>query len=53
MALAHYAGLHIDLFMRLQVFPGSVSTVGVEDAGPKVLAVNDTGSLAHFGPSRR
>jgi probable phosphomutase (TIGR03848 family) len=53
MALAHYAGLHIDLFMRLQVFPGSVSAVRVEDAGPKVLAINDTGSLAHFGPSRR
>lgn len=53
MALAHYAGLHIDLFMRLQVSPGSVSAVRVEDAGLKVLMVNDTGSLAHFGPSRR
>jgi probable phosphoglycerate mutase len=53
MALAHYAGLHIDLFMRLHVSPGSVSAVRVEDAGPKVLVVNDTGTLAHLGPSRR
>jgi probable phosphomutase (TIGR03848 family) len=52
MAVAHYAGLHLDLFMRLHVAPGSVSAVRVEEAGPKVLLVNDTGGLAWLGPRR-
>jgi probable phosphomutase (TIGR03848 family) len=53
MAVAHYAGLHLDMFMRLHVSPGSVSAVRVDDAGPKVLVVNETGSLAELGPKPR
>ena len=52
MAIAHYAGVHIDLFQRLQVSPASVSAVALDDGPPKVLRVNDTGSLEDLRPRR-
>jgi len=45
--LVHFAGAHTDTFMRLMVEPASVSAVALSDgAGPRILRVNDTGSLA-------
>ena len=52
MALAHYAGIHLDLFQRLQVAPGSVSAVSVSDGLPRILLVNDSGTLEHLRPPR-
>lgn len=52
MAIAHYAGIHLDLFQRLQVSPGSVSALALDDGPPKVLVVNDTGSLDGLRPAR-
>jgi probable phosphoglycerate mutase len=43
-ALAHYAGIHLDLFQRVEISPASVSVVSVNDGGPRILRVNDTGS---------
>jgi probable phosphomutase (TIGR03848 family) len=37
---AHYLGLHIDLFQRLIVGPGSITVIGIENEGPRVLAIN-------------
>ena len=37
---AHYLGLHIDLFQRLVVSPGSITVIGIGDEGPRVLTVN-------------
>jgi probable phosphomutase (TIGR03848 family) len=45
LALAHYAGVHIDLFQRLTVSPGSVSALVLGDRIPRILRVNDTGIL--------
>lgn len=48
LTLAHYAGVHIDLFQRLEVSIASVSALRLEapeDTGPRVLLVNDTGPL--------
>jgi probable phosphomutase (TIGR03848 family) len=45
LVLAHYAGIHIDLFHRLQVDPGSVSAVAVGDGAPRILRLNERGSL--------
>lgn len=45
LALAHYAGLHIDLFQRLIVSPASVSAVALGDRVPRIVRMNDTGSL--------
>lgn len=39
LTLAHYMGLHIDLFPRLAIAPASISALRLEDDGPQVLAV--------------
>lgn len=42
--LAHYLGIHIDLFQRIALDPGSVSGLALLDKGMvQVLRVNDTG----------
>jgi probable phosphoglycerate mutase len=50
LALAHYAGTHLDLFQRLEVAPGSVSAVTLGGGAPRVLRVNDTGDLSDLLP---
>jgi probable phosphoglycerate mutase len=37
---AHYMGLHIDLFQRIMVGPASITVIGVNDYGPRILALN-------------
>jgi probable phosphoglycerate mutase len=57
LALAHYAGLHIDLFQRIIVSTASVSALLLGDRIPRILRVNDTGTLldlvARVHPRRR
>jgi probable phosphomutase (TIGR03848 family) len=50
LALAHYAGMHLDFFQRLEVAPASVSVVAIGDHGPRVLRLNDTGGLDDVAP---
>jgi probable phosphomutase (TIGR03848 family) len=45
LSLAHYAGIHIDLFQRLIVSPTSVSAVLLGDRVPRIVRMNDTGGL--------
>jgi probable phosphoglycerate mutase len=40
LVMAHYLGVHIDLFQRIVVAPGSISSVAVGDWGPMVLSLN-------------
>jgi probable phosphoglycerate mutase len=40
LVVAHYLGVHIDLFQRIMIGPASVSAIAVSDAGPMVLSVN-------------
>jgi len=51
--LAHFAGLHVDLFQRLVVAPASVSVVTAGDWIPRILRVNDTGTLGDLAPAKR
>jgi probable phosphomutase (TIGR03848 family) len=51
--LAHFAGVHLDLFQRMIVAPASVSAVAAHDGIPRILKVNDTGDLADLAPPRR
>lgn len=37
---AHYLGMHIDLFQRIHIAPGSITAIAVDDSGPRVLALN-------------
>ena len=54
LVLAHYAGVHLDLFQRLVVSPASVSAVALSRSGPPhVLRVNDTGGMDDLVPPRR
>lgn len=43
--LAHYLGVHIELFQRLVVSPASVSAVAITPRGPHVLRMNDDGPI--------
>lgn len=40
LVLAHYLGVHIDLYQRMEVDPGSISVIAIGDEGPSVRAVN-------------
>ncbi len=53
LALSHYAGAHIDLFQRLIVSPASVSAVVLGDRVPRILRMNDVGSLDDLVPRAR
>jgi len=44
-ALAHYLGVHFDLFQRTGVNPGSVSVIHLTRFGPHVVRINDDGPL--------
>jgi probable phosphoglycerate mutase len=50
LAVAHYAGVHIDLYQRIEAGPGSISAVALRDGAPLVLRVNDTGTLEDLVP---
>ena len=45
-ALAHALGMHLDLFQRLAIAPGSITTIAYGAAGPTVLGVNTRGDGA-------
>lgn len=51
--LAHYTGVHPDLFQRLIVEPASVSAVVAGNGIPRILKVNDTGDLSDLLPVTR
>jgi probable phosphoglycerate mutase len=50
--LAHFAGIHVDLFQRLVVSPASVTAVALGDGVPRILRVNDTGAVADLIPAK-
>jgi probable phosphoglycerate mutase len=37
---AHYMGVHIDLFQRLVVGPGSITVIAIGDSGPHLVTLN-------------
>ena len=39
-ALAHALGMHLDLFQRLAIAPGSITTIAYAGGPPMVLGVN-------------
>jgi probable phosphoglycerate mutase len=48
--VAHYLGLHLDLFQRLHVETASVSAIGFFNDFPRVLRIGDTGELGVLSP---
>jgi probable phosphoglycerate mutase len=43
--IAYYAGIPLDLFLRVEIGPASVSVIAIDDYGPRILLLNDTGAL--------
>jgi probable phosphoglycerate mutase len=50
LAIAHFAGIHVDLFQRLGLDLASVSALRVGDGPPLVLRVNDAGGFQSLVP---
>jgi probable phosphomutase (TIGR03848 family) len=48
MAVAHYAGLPLDLFQRLSISPASVTAFAFTRFGPRLVCLNHTESLPSF-----
>jgi probable phosphoglycerate mutase len=44
--IAYYAGIPLDLFLRVEIDPASVSVIAIGDHGPQILLLNDTGTLS-------
>jgi len=49
LSVAHYLGVHIDLYRRINVDPASVSAILFFEFGPVVQLVNETGDLTVVG----
>jgi probable phosphomutase (TIGR03848 family) len=50
-AIAHYAGMHLDLFQRVHVSPASVTVLEFHPFGVLLVKCNDTGSLDELLPT--
>jgi len=44
-SLAHFLGTPLDLMLRMEISPASVSVVELGDWAPRVLCINDTGDV--------
>ena len=49
-AVAHYTGVHLDLFQRIMISPASVTTFVFSEHGVALLKCNDTGTLDELQP---
>ena len=49
-AIAHYTGMHLDLFQRLHVSPASVTVLDFHPYGALLVKCNDTGGLVDLLP---
>jgi probable phosphomutase (TIGR03848 family) len=49
-AIAHYTGVHLDLFQRIVVSPASVTAFHLSAHGAALVKCNDTGSLDELRP---
>ena len=43
--VAHYAGMHLDMFQRLIISPASLSIIALHRTGPRIVRVND---ISHY-----
>jgi probable phosphomutase (TIGR03848 family) len=53
MVIAHYLGMHLDLFQRIVVSPASISTLMLGFGRPYVATVNDAAHVAQLEQERR
>jgi probable phosphoglycerate mutase len=41
-AILHYAGIPLDLFQRIEIYPASVSVIELDDHAPRIVTLNVT-----------
>lgn len=51
--VAHYAGIHLDLFQRIIISPASISIIGLSPAGQAIYRLNDTSHYDQSGNARK
>jgi probable phosphoglycerate mutase len=51
--VAHYAGIHLDLFQRLIISPASVTAIWIGPWGPRLVRLNDAGPLDEIKPPQK
>jgi probable phosphomutase (TIGR03848 family) len=51
--VAHYAGVHLDLFQRIVISPASVSVIWIGPHGPRLVRLNDAGPLDEIKPPKK
>jgi probable phosphoglycerate mutase len=51
-AIAHYTGVHLDLFQRIMVSPASLTAFAFTTHGVAMLKCNDTGTLDELRPPK-
>jgi probable phosphoglycerate mutase len=51
--VAHYLGMHLDLFQRIVIEPASVTVFAFGDGFPRLLRLSETGSFEEFRPKPR
>lgn len=44
-AVAYYAGIHLDMFQRIEISPASVSIIEIYEETVRILLINDTGEI--------
>ncbi len=52
LSLAHFMGMHIDMYRRLAVETASVSAIYIGEWGPIIRLMNDSGALSHLTPPK-
>jgi probable phosphoglycerate mutase len=50
--IAHYAGIHLDLFQRLVIAPASISIIGISGFAPAIFNLNDTHHYDEAKPAK-
>lgn len=53
MALAHFLGMHLDVFQRIVISPASISTLHLGHSRPFIVGVNDTAHLLHLRTAKK
>jgi probable phosphomutase (TIGR03848 family) len=54
LTLAHYLGVHVDLFQRVAISPASITALGLTDEGQiRILRVNDDGPMQPPAPAEK
>jgi len=51
--VAHYLGMHLDLFQRIVITPASVTLLAFGDGFPRLMRLSDSGSFEEFRPKAK